>query len=35
LNELELETTINIQTLGYEFLNKPVIVGGLAREDQL
>jgi len=30
LNELELEATINIQKLGYEFLDKPVIVGGLA-----
>jgi hypothetical protein len=32
LDELELETTINIQKLGYEFLDKPVIVGGLAME---
>jgi len=32
LDELELETTINIQRLGYEFLDKPVIVGGLAME---
>lgn len=32
MNELELETTINIQKLGYEFLDKPVIVGGLAME---
>jgi hypothetical protein len=30
LNELELESTIIIQTLGYEFFDKPVIVGGLA-----
>jgi hypothetical protein len=32
LNEFELETTIAIQRLGYEFLDKPVIVGGLAME---
>jgi hypothetical protein len=32
LDELELEATINIQKLGYEFLDKPVIVGGLAME---
>lgn len=32
MNELELETIINIQKLGYEFLDKPVIVGGLAME---
>lgn len=32
VDELELETTINIQRLGYEFLDKPVIVGGLAME---
>lgn len=32
MNELELETTIDIQRLGYEFLDKPVIVGGLAME---
>jgi hypothetical protein len=32
VNELELETAINIQKLGYEFLDKPVIVGGLAME---
>lgn len=32
MDELELETTINIQRLGYEFLDKPVIVGGLAME---
>jgi hypothetical protein len=32
LDELELERTINIQKLGYEFLDKPVIVGGLAME---
>jgi hypothetical protein len=32
MNELELESTINIQRLGYEFLDKPVIVGGLAME---
>jgi hypothetical protein len=32
LNELELESTINIQKLGYEFLDKPGIVGGLAME---
>jgi hypothetical protein len=32
LNEQELEETINIQRLGYQFLDKPVIVGGLAME---
>jgi hypothetical protein len=32
LNELELETTINIQRLQYQFLDKPIIVGGLAME---
>jgi hypothetical protein len=32
LDELELERIINIQTLGYAFLGKPVIVGGLAME---
>lgn len=32
MDELELEMTINIQKLGYEFLDKPVIVGGLAME---
>ena len=32
LNELELEKTIDIQRLGYAFLDKPVIVGGLAME---
>ncbi len=32
MNELELETAINIQKLGYTFLDKPVIVGGLAME---
>jgi hypothetical protein len=32
VNELELETTINIQRLHYQFLDKPVIVGGLAME---
>jgi len=32
MNELELESAINIQKLGYEFLDKPVIVGGLAME---
>lgn len=32
MNELELETIINIRNLGYEFLDKPVIVGGLAME---
>lgn len=32
MDELELETTINIQRLGYEFLDKPIIVGGLAME---
>jgi hypothetical protein len=32
LNELELESTINIQRLQYQFLDKPVIVGGLAME---
>jgi hypothetical protein len=30
LDELELETTINIQSLGYEFLDKPVFVGDYA-----
>lgn len=32
MNELELESAINIQKLGYKFLDKPVIVGGLAME---
>ena len=32
MDELELERLINIQKLGYEFLDKPVIVGGLAME---
>ena len=32
MNELELEMAINIQNLGYKFLDKPVIVGGLAME---
>jgi len=32
LDEVELEMTINIQKLDYEFLDKPVIVGGLAME---
>ena len=32
MNELELEQVIAIQKLGYEFLDKPVIVGGLAME---
>lgn len=32
MDELELEATINIQKLGYRFLDKPVIVGGLAME---
>ena len=32
MDELELETTIDIQRLGVEFLDKPVIVGGLAME---
>jgi hypothetical protein len=32
MNEPELESIINIQKLGYEFLDKPVIVGGLAME---
>lgn len=32
LDERELETTIQVQKLGYEFLDKPVIVGGLAME---
>jgi hypothetical protein len=32
LDELELEMKINIQKLGYEFFDKPVIVGGLAME---
>ena len=34
MNELELESAINIQKLGYDFLDKPVIVGGLAVEYQ-
>lgn len=32
MDELQLEAIINIQKLGYEFLDKPVIVGGLAME---
>jgi hypothetical protein len=32
LDEQELEATIDIQRLGYEFLDKPIIVGGLAME---
>ncbi len=32
MNERELESTIDIQRLGYAFLDKPVIVGGLAME---
>ena len=32
MDELELERTIDIQRLGVEFLDKPVIVGGLAME---
>jgi hypothetical protein len=32
VDELELEKTIHIQRLGYTFLDKPVIVGGLAME---
>ena len=32
MNESELETAINVQKLGYEFLDKPVLVGGLAME---
>ena len=32
MDELELETIIDIQRLGYNFLDKPVIVGGLAME---
>lgn len=32
MNECELEAAIDIQRLGYEFLDKPVIVGGLAME---
>jgi hypothetical protein len=32
LDELELERLIDIQRLDYEFLDKPVIVGGLAME---
>jgi hypothetical protein len=32
MEEAELERTINIEALGYEFLDKPVIVGGLAME---
>lgn len=32
MDELQLETTVDIRKLGYEFLDKPVIVGGLAME---
>jgi hypothetical protein len=32
VDELELEKIIDIQNLGFEFLDKPVIVGGLAME---
>ena len=32
MNELELEAIIDIHRLGYEFLDTPVIVGGLAME---
>jgi hypothetical protein len=32
MNEQELETIIDIQRLQYKFLDKPVIVGGLAME---
>jgi hypothetical protein len=32
LNESELESIIDIQRLGYDFLDQPVIVGGLAME---
>jgi len=32
MEEAELEQTIQIEKLGYEFLDKPVIVGGLAME---
>lgn len=32
MDELELEATLKIEKLGYEFLDKPVIVGGLAME---
>jgi hypothetical protein len=32
LDELELDTMIDIQKLGYALLDKPVIVGGLAME---
>lgn len=32
MDELELEAIIDIQRLGYEFVDKPVIVGGLAME---
>jgi len=32
LNEQELDRIIDIQKLGYEFLDKPVVVGGLAME---
>lgn len=32
MDELELERIIDIQKLGFEFLDKPVIVGGLAME---
>jgi hypothetical protein len=32
MDELGFEQMINIQRLGYEFLDKPVIVGGMAME---
>lgn len=32
MDEFQLETTVDIRKLGYEFLDKPVIVGGLAME---
>ena len=32
MEEAELEQTINIEKLGYKFLDKPVIFGGLAME---
>ena len=32
MNEVELETTINIQKLGYIFLDKPILIGGMAME---
>lgn len=32
MNEQELESIIDIQKLGFEFMDKPVLVGGLAME---